>query len=134
MKLETSRFLVMARSFLAKAEGMRGQGWPDEAGRAAYLAAFHGAQAVIFQTTGQVAKTHRGVHTEFARIVKDLPGLDREIWQFLRGGYTLKSVADYGTDPDVTITDAEAATAIEDARRFFDQALRAIPASRTESS
>ena len=32
------------------------------AGRNAYLAAFHAARALIFERTGKVAKTHRGVH------------------------------------------------------------------------
>jgi uncharacterized protein (UPF0332 family) len=76
---------------------------------------------VIFAQSGRVVKTHQGVHSEFARIVKDVAGMDRQIWQFLRIGYDLKSVADYGIDPDVVITDDEAKTAIEDARRFLDQ-------------
>src|ERR1019366_559794 len=122
MSQEVERFLALARSFLTKAEGMRQHGWPEEAGRASYLAAFHRAQAVIFHQSGRVAKTHQGVHAEFARIVKGMPGTDRQIWQFLRTGYDMKSMADYGTDPDAMIMDDEAKTAIGDARRFLDQA------------
>ena len=33
----------------------------------AYLAVFHGAEAYIFEHTGKVAKTHRGVRSEFTR-------------------------------------------------------------------
>lgn len=62
-----------------------------------------------------------GVHAEFARIVKGVLGTDRAVWQFLRTGYDLKSVADHGTDPDAMITNDEAKTAIDDARRFLDQ-------------
>jgi hypothetical protein len=36
---EASAFLGKAREFLLKAEDMFADGWPDEAGRAAYLAA-----------------------------------------------------------------------------------------------
>jgi len=32
----------------------------DAAGRTAYLAAFHAAQAFIFQRTGKVLKSHKG--------------------------------------------------------------------------
>ena len=38
--------------------------WPDEAGRAAYLAGLHAAQAVIVERTGKVIKRHRGVQNE----------------------------------------------------------------------
>jgi hypothetical protein len=34
---------------------------PDEAGRAAYLAGLQGAQALIFEPTGNIIKRHRGV-------------------------------------------------------------------------
>ena len=47
MRPEASAFLGKAREFLLKAEDMFADGWPDEAGRAAYLAGLHAAQAVI---------------------------------------------------------------------------------------
>jgi uncharacterized protein (UPF0332 family) len=43
----------------------------DEAGRAAYLAGLHAAQALIFENTGKVIKRHRGVQRELARLMKD---------------------------------------------------------------
>jgi hypothetical protein len=45
--------------------------WPDEAGRAAYLAGLHAAQALIFESTSKVVKSHCGVHRELARLMKD---------------------------------------------------------------
>jgi hypothetical protein len=57
MKPESSRFLGKVREFLLKAVDVIGR-WADEAGRAAYLAAFHAAQALIFENSGTVAKTH----------------------------------------------------------------------------
>src|ERR1700733_8832185 len=44
MKPESAGFLRKAREFLLKAQDAL-EHWPDEAGRAAYLAAFHAAQA-----------------------------------------------------------------------------------------
>ncbi|MGA7385283.1 MAG: hypothetical protein WBW81_11515 [Methylocella sp.] len=49
MKPETAAFLRKAREFLAKAQDLFDtHHWPDEAGRAAYLAGFHAAQALSF--------------------------------------------------------------------------------------
>lgn len=54
MKPQSSAFLEKSRQFLAKAqELLDAHRWPDEAGRAAYLAGFHAAQAFIFESTGK---------------------------------------------------------------------------------
>jgi hypothetical protein len=45
----------------------------EDAGRAAYLAGYHAAQAFIFESVGKVFKTHKGVQTEFLRLTKDDP-------------------------------------------------------------
>ena len=71
MKPESAAFLAKSREFLGKAQGMLDHQWPDEAGRAAYLAGLHAAQALIFESTGKVVKSHRGVHRELARLMKD---------------------------------------------------------------
>jgi hypothetical protein len=52
MKPESAAFLHKAQEFLTKANGMLDD-WPDEAGRAAYLAGLHGAQALIVEHTGK---------------------------------------------------------------------------------
>lgn len=67
MTPESSRFLAKAREHLERAAVMLRVGLPDDAGRAAYLAAFHAAQAFIFEGTGKVIKTHNGVQAEFMR-------------------------------------------------------------------
>jgi uncharacterized protein (UPF0332 family) len=54
VKPETRQFLRKAVDFLAKAQGML-EKWPDEASRRAYLAAFHSAQALIFENTDHIA-------------------------------------------------------------------------------
>jgi uncharacterized protein (UPF0332 family) len=54
VKPQSSAFLEKSRQFLAKAqELLDAHRWPDEAGRAAYLAGFHAAQAFIFESTGK---------------------------------------------------------------------------------
>ena len=78
MKPEAAAFLDKARECLAKADGMLDR-WPDEAGREAYLAGLHAAQALIVELTGEVMKRHRGVQRELARLTKDKPDFDQEL-------------------------------------------------------
>jgi uncharacterized protein (UPF0332 family) len=67
MKPETAAFLRKSREFLAKAqELLDAHHWPDEAGRAAYLAGFHAAQAVLFESTSKVFKTHKACKRSFS--------------------------------------------------------------------
>jgi uncharacterized protein (UPF0332 family) len=57
MKSETAAFLRKAREFLLKARNLLDvMHYSDEAGRAAYLAGMHAAQALIFERTGKVIK------------------------------------------------------------------------------
>jgi len=41
------------------------------------------AQALIFESQDRVFKTHTGVQSEFARLVKDDPRIDSELRAFL---------------------------------------------------
>jgi hypothetical protein len=68
----------------------------DEAGRTVYLAAFHAAQAILFERTGRTPKTHRGVRTQFGALARTEASIDVSLRQFLTDGYDLKTVADYG--------------------------------------
>jgi uncharacterized protein (UPF0332 family) len=95
---EATAFLDKARECLAKADGMLGQ-WPDEAGREAYLAGLHAAQALIVESTGKLVKTHRGVQRELTRLTKDTPDFDIDLRAFLGRTYNLKAIADYETGP-----------------------------------
>jgi uncharacterized protein (UPF0332 family) len=96
MKPESAAFLRKAQEFLAKANGMLDD-WPDEAGRAAYLAGLHGAQALIVERTGKLINRHRGVQRELKRLTKDEPGFDIDLRAFLGRAYNLKAIADYDT-------------------------------------
>jgi uncharacterized protein (UPF0332 family) len=100
MNPEAAAFLRKSREFLAKAQDLLdAHRWPDEAGRAAYLAGFHAAQAFLFESTGKVFKSHRGVQKEFLRLTKDDPRFDLEFRAFLGRAYNLKTIADYRTVP-----------------------------------
>ena len=68
---------------------MLGVGLSDAAGRTAYLAGFHAAQAFIFEATGGVLKTPKGVQPEFLRLTKDDGRLDADLRAFLHAPTTL---------------------------------------------
>ena len=93
---------------------------PRIAGREAYLAAFHAAEALLYERTGRVAKTHRGLRAQFARITRDEPRIDQSVSEFLGRAYELKSLADYGTGAEASISLATAKAAIEAGTRFVD--------------
>ena len=61
MTPQAAEFLAKAHHLLTEADIMLGVGLNDAAGRTGYLAAFHAAQAFIFERTGKVFKTHHGV-------------------------------------------------------------------------
>ena len=98
----------------------------DAAGRSAYLAGFHAAQALISEKTGRAVKTHRGVAGELHRLTKDDPRLDIELRAFLGRTYNLKAIADYETGPGSEVS-AEAATeAIAEGKRFVAKMVELI--------
>lgn len=89
--------------------------------REAYLAAYHAAEAYIFERTGKSTKTHRGLRSEFSRLARGEPRIDREYLTFLAEAYEYKSIADYGVGsaaPPITAEDAS--SAIDAAERLID--------------
>ena len=90
------------------------------AGREAYLAAYHAAEAYLHHRTGKIAKTHRGLRTEFARLARSEPRIDPEFVRFLANAYEIKSIADYGAEPEANVSLEQANTAIETAGRLID--------------
>jgi uncharacterized protein (UPF0332 family) len=68
---ETGYFLDKAHKALSDAEAILAIDIYDVAGRMAYLAGFHAAQAFISERTGRSVKTHKGVHGESYRLAKD---------------------------------------------------------------
>jgi uncharacterized protein (UPF0332 family) len=127
MKPETMAFLQKSREFLDKAQAMLASNWPDEAGRAAYLAGLHAAKAFIFERSGEITKSHKRVRAEFGRLTKDNPRFDLELRAFLGRTYDLKALADYETGPDSMISTERAGAAIQMAHRFVDCIASLIP-------
>lgn len=69
--------------------------------------------------TGSLAKTHRGLRSEFARLTLAEPRIDQAYSRFLANAYELKSIADYGTDSG-SVTSEAADAAIDTAERMID--------------
>jgi uncharacterized protein (UPF0332 family) len=115
-----------ARRCLARARIILAAGIGEDAGRNAYLAAFHGAQALITERMGKDAKTHRGVHTQFARLTRNEPRLSHELRQFLAQAYDIKSIADYGLGPDTDVPLDRAAAAIDTAEQFVNRVIELL--------
>jgi uncharacterized protein (UPF0332 family) len=90
------------------------------AGREAYLAAFQAAQALIYERTGRVSKTHRGVRAQFSDLTRDEPRISHDHVVFLARGYEIKSWADYGTGPQDQVTMITPSEALEAAGRFVE--------------
>jgi uncharacterized protein (UPF0332 family) len=114
---ETERSLAKARLTLEHARTRLTVELAEDAGRAADLVGYHAAEAFIFERTGKVTKTHKGVHTEFARLAMNEPAFDVELRRFLPRAYDLKAICDYGVGPDAVVPLDKAASA--EAERFF---------------
>jgi uncharacterized protein (UPF0332 family) len=127
LKPETALFQERSRELLDQAETMLEVSLNDAAGRTAYLAGFHAAQALIFETTAHVFKRRSTVQGEFGRLVKDDPRFDIALRAFLPRAYNLKSIADYGTGPGPHVSGESARDAIQTARRFMECIATLIP-------
>jgi uncharacterized protein (UPF0332 family) len=117
VKPEAAEHLDRAGDYLTKARNLH---YNDEAGRAAYLAAMHAAQALIFERTGGVAGSHGGVNSQFNLLTRGDPRVDVELRRFLPLAYDLKAVADYEAGPGSVVPLARVEAAILTARRFVD--------------
>lgn len=129
MTPEAAEFLAKAQHLLAEADTMLRVDLNDAAGRTAYLAGFHAAQAFIFERDGRTFKTHHGVQTEFLRLTKDDPRVAGEMRLFLSRSYNLKAIADYETGPGSEVSAERAAAAIADGKRFVSLVADLIAAS-----
>ncbi len=128
MTPEAARFLEKARTLLDHADVMLGVNLNDEAGRTAYLAGFHAAQAFIYENIGKALKTHKGVQTEFLRLTKDDPRFPVDLRVFLSHAYNLKAIADYETGPDSEVTAERARQAVQTGKKFVAHVARLLTA------
>ena len=120
MTPEAADHLQKARACLDRARVILEAEIPEVAAREAYLAAFHTAQALIVERTRKEAKTHKGAHTEFARLTRGESRVDMELRQFLPKSYDMKSLADYGAGQHSVVSDERASAAIQTAERFIE--------------
>jgi uncharacterized protein (UPF0332 family) len=120
VKPPSAAYLEKSRELLERAPALLAGNFAEEAGRAAYLAGFHAAQALIFERHDRVFKSHSGVQGEFARLVKDDPRFDIDLRAFLGRAYNLKAIADYESGAGSKVSHAQALEAIAVARRFVD--------------
>jgi uncharacterized protein (UPF0332 family) len=81
----------------------------------------HAAQALIFERTDRVAKTHRGVKRQFHRLAPNEAGLDPELPSSLSNAYRLKQTADYEIGDLAPVTSSQATEALSAAERFVSQ-------------
>lgn len=90
---------------------------PEVAAREAYMAAFHAAQACLFERDGRSPKTHSGVHAAFGLLAAHEPVLGRRLGSFLPRAYNLKDISDYSTTR--TVSEPQAGAAIRAAADFL---------------
>jgi uncharacterized protein (UPF0332 family) len=114
---------------LDEAEGMLAIHYSDAAGRTAYLAGFHAAQALISERTGRSAKTQKGVRTEFHQLIQGDTRFDAALRDFLGASYNLKAIADYETGPGAEVSPGRAREANAEARRFVTQVTNVLQES-----
>ena len=126
MKPESARFLETARNMQARGLRMLEADLIEDAGRAAYLAAFHAAQALIHERESRTLKTHGGVQSEFSRLIRDDPSAPTELREFVSRAYAFKTIADYDPLTSVPPTAQDARTAIETAGRFVEEVVRLL--------
>jgi uncharacterized protein (UPF0332 family) len=98
----------------------------EDAGRAAYLVAFHAAQALIYERENRSLKTHRGVQSEFSKLIRDDPSIPADLRGFVSRAYAFKTIADYEPTTSVLPTAEDARAAIETAGRFVGEVVRLI--------
>jgi len=129
---EAREHLDRAREYLTKGRSLLDVlHFADEAGRAAYLAGFHAAEALISERTGKVAHTHEGVNSQFHRLTRGDPGIDTELRAFLGRAYNLKAIADYETGPGSLVSPEQAEAALATAIRFVEAVARLLSETGT---
>ena len=132
MKPQTGAFLIAADRALSDARVVFTANLPHQAARLAYYAEFHSAQALIFERTGKIAKTHKGVGNQFHLLARAESSFPVGIAAELVSAYRFKEFADYDTIQATPITAAIATGAIATAERFV-AAVRQALASPTSA-
>jgi uncharacterized protein (UPF0332 family) len=129
MKQQTSAFLDSAEESLADARRILAINIPRQAARLAYYAQFRAAQALIFERTEKIAKTHKGVDRQFHRLARDEAGLSSPLAATLTAAYHFKEAADYETGIAAIVSNADAGDAIDAAESFVAAVRHALTSS-----
>jgi len=108
----------MAREALRQGRYLMTGDFAAAAGRAAYMAAYHAAQAYILSRSGKVPKTHSGTRSEFTRLAQKEPAIPRGLAAFLGSAYELKAFADYDQVQPVSTLNAQGA--LDEASTFIE--------------
>ncbi len=109
MKPATRDALEHARAHLDEAVKVMEIGLASLAARQAYLAALTAARGIVFETTGQGPKTHRGVKRLIHRLVHEGLPIQQELLSIFDDGFEMKLEADYGNPEKITREAANAA-------------------------
>jgi uncharacterized protein (UPF0332 family) len=128
---EAESHLMKARENIEFARYALAGEYTDEAGRSAYMAAYHAALAFIVTNTAKSPKTHSGVRSEFARLAHQEPRITREQVSLLGWSYELKNAADYEQEHTVSLAQAE--RAISEALQLVERIAAIIGAAKTET-
>ncbi|MCE2965260.1 MAG: HEPN domain-containing protein [Alphaproteobacteria bacterium] len=118
MSSEVDNYLHKARMSLVEAKLLLPMELYETAGRLAYMAAFHAAQAYIFSCNKRAVKTHSGVRSELARLLTEQKRDAKEYTTFLGWAYTIKEIADYEVGENATLPADMAHEALAKAERF----------------
>jgi uncharacterized protein (UPF0332 family) len=118
MKPQTEAFLGAADEALTNARDILSINIQRQAARLSYYAQFHAAQALIFERTDKISKSHKGVSREFHNLARAEPNLPGELGAKLSAAYYYKEVADYDTGTAPPITTNQAREAIDTAEHF----------------
>jgi uncharacterized protein (UPF0332 family) len=126
MKPETLAFLAAADRSLDNARRVLAIDIADQAARLAYYAQFHAAQALIFEQTGKVAKTHKGVDRQFHKLIRVHQNAPADLAAKLSASYYFKDIADYDASGTTSITAHQAIDVIAIAEAFVAEIRRAL--------
>lgn len=119
MKPQSAAYLASAEEALSDAKKILVINIPRQAARLAYYAQFHAAQALIFERTGKIAKTHKGVQALFHRLIKQETVIGPGLAGDLSASYHFKEAADYETGVAGAISSGDATEAIRTAEHFL---------------
>lgn len=128
MTPEVAAYLGKAAEALADARKIMTIPLPKVGARSAYYVAFHATEALLLARTGRIAKTHTGLRTALAQLLRDGGADDRALLTFLARGYKYKELSDYGIGQAADISEEEAVGLIDGASAFLDRVRALIEA------